>query len=119
METLYADRLAEQVERLAHHALRGEVWDKALVYLRQAGAKAAARSGYREAVTSFEQALMVVKHLPESLEILQQAFDLRMELTRRLVPLADYGRILEHLREAQATSRRRVTTDGSGWCAPT
>jgi class 3 adenylate cyclase/tetratricopeptide (TPR) repeat protein len=113
LEALAGDRLAEQVERLAHHALRGEVWDKALAYCRQAGAKAAARSGYREAVTSFEQALMVVKHLPESLEILQQAFDLRMELTRRLVPLADYGRILEHLREAQAIAeaqddRRRL-----------
>ena len=70
LEALAGDRVAEQVERLAHHALRGEVWDKALAYLRQAGAKAAARSGYREAVTSFEQALMVVKHLPESLEIL-------------------------------------------------
>jgi len=32
MEELYADRLAEQVERLAHHALRGEVWDKAVAH---------------------------------------------------------------------------------------
>ena len=29
IEGLSADRLIEQVERLAHHALRGEVWDKA------------------------------------------------------------------------------------------
>ena len=28
IERLYADRLAEQVERLAHHAFRGEVWDR-------------------------------------------------------------------------------------------
>ncbi len=49
--------VAEQVERLAHHALRGEVWDKALCYYRQAGAKAEARSAYREAVACFEQAL--------------------------------------------------------------
>jgi len=40
METLYADRLGEQVERLAHHAARGELGEKAVVYLRQAGAKA-------------------------------------------------------------------------------
>src|SRR5262249_48216117 len=32
LEGLSADRLAEQVERLAYHALRGEVWDKALAY---------------------------------------------------------------------------------------
>ena len=57
LEALAADRLAEQVERLAHHALRGEVWDKALAYCRQAGEKAMARSAYREAVGYFEQAL--------------------------------------------------------------
>ena len=37
LETLAGDRLDEQVERLAHHALRGEVWDKAVAYCRQAG----------------------------------------------------------------------------------
>ena len=53
IEVLYADRLAEQVDRLAHHAVRGEVWDKVLAYGRQAGARAAARSAYREAVSVF------------------------------------------------------------------
>jgi len=47
----------EQVERPAHHALRGEVWDKALACCRQAGEKAMARSAHREAVGYFEQAL--------------------------------------------------------------
>ena len=40
LEALAGDRIAEQAERLAHHALRGEVWDKALAYCRQAGEKA-------------------------------------------------------------------------------
>src|SRR4029453_6747276 len=44
-------------ERLAHHALRGELWAKALAYCRQAGEKAIARSAHREAVGYFEQAL--------------------------------------------------------------
>ena len=57
LEALAGDRVAEQVERLAHHALRSEVWDKALTYCRQAGEKAMARSAYREAVGYFEQAL--------------------------------------------------------------
>jgi class 3 adenylate cyclase len=30
LEGLAGDRVTEQIERLAHHALRGEVWDKAL-----------------------------------------------------------------------------------------
>src|SRR5712691_801482 len=53
LEGLALDHLTEQVERLAHHALRGEVWDKAPAYCRQAGEKALARSAYREAVGSF------------------------------------------------------------------
>ena len=37
LEALVGNRVAEQSERLAHHALRGEVWAKALAYCRQAG----------------------------------------------------------------------------------
>ena len=66
IEMLYADRTTEQIEHLAHHAFRGEVWEKAVTYLRQAGKKAAARSANREAVAYFEQALEALAHLPES-----------------------------------------------------
>ena len=52
IERCYTDRLTEQVERLAHHALRGDHVGKAVTYLRQAGAKASARSAYREAVAT-------------------------------------------------------------------
>ena len=37
IERIYPDRLAEHADRLAHHAFRGEVWDKALHYLRHTG----------------------------------------------------------------------------------
>jgi len=37
MERVHADRLFEHVDRLAHHAFRGEVWSKALHYLRRLG----------------------------------------------------------------------------------
>src|SRR5437879_3947854 len=66
IEAFYPDRLAEQVERLAHHAFRGEVWAKAVTYLRQAGAKALAHSAYREAVSWFEQALAALHPLPDT-----------------------------------------------------
>jgi tetratricopeptide (TPR) repeat protein len=44
IERLYPERLAEQGARLAHHAFRGEVWAKALTYLRQQSETAASRS---------------------------------------------------------------------------
>jgi predicted ATPase len=56
IETLYRDRLIEHVERLAHHAVRGALWDRAAPYLRQAAEKAKARSANREAIALFEQA---------------------------------------------------------------
>ena len=37
IERLYADRLAEHHDRLVHHAFRGEIWSKALAYLRELG----------------------------------------------------------------------------------
>jgi tetratricopeptide (TPR) repeat protein len=102
LETLAGDRLAEQVERLAQHALRGEVWDKALAYCRQAGEKAWARPAYREAVRYFEQALSVLAHLPEMRDTCEQAIDLRLALRSALQQSGDFGRILAALREAEA-----------------
>jgi tetratricopeptide (TPR) repeat protein len=102
LEALAGDREAEQVERLAHHALQGEVWDKALVYCRQAGEKALARSAYREAVGAFEQALSALGHLPKHRHILEQAIDLRLALRIALFTSGDLGRALACLREAEA-----------------
>jgi class 3 adenylate cyclase/tetratricopeptide (TPR) repeat protein len=102
LEALAGERVAEQVERLTHHALRGEVWDKALVYCRQAGEKAMARSAYREAVGYFEQALSALPHLPKQRNMIEQAIDLRFALRSALLPSGDLGRILANLREAES-----------------
>ena len=102
LEALAGDRVAEQVERLAHHALRGEVWEKALAYFRQAGEKALARSAYREAVGYFEQGLSALRHLPERRDTREQAIDLRLALRTALHPSGDSGGILAYLREAEA-----------------
>jgi predicted ATPase len=80
IEKLYSDRLTEQVERLAHHAFRGELWDKAVEYLHQAGKKAAASSATREAIAYFEQALEALEHLPESRPRIEKAIDIRVDL---------------------------------------
>ncbi|HSB72512.1 MAG TPA: adenylate/guanylate cyclase domain-containing protein [Candidatus Methylomirabilis sp.] len=101
IERLYPDRLAEQVDRLAHHAFRGEVWEKAAIYLRQAGARAAARSAHREAVGLFEGALTVFRHLPETRQTLEDAIDLRFDLRASLAPLGEHERVFEYLREAE------------------
>jgi class 3 adenylate cyclase/tetratricopeptide (TPR) repeat protein len=105
LEALAGDRVAEQVERLAHHALRGEVRDKALAYCRQAGWKAMTRSTYREAVGYFEQALSVLPHLPETRDTREQAIDLRLALQSALFLSGDLGHGLALLHEAEALAQ--------------
>jgi len=102
IEVLDANCLGEQVERLAYHALRGEVWDKALAYSRQAGEKAMAQSAHREAVRYFEQALRALAPLPETRARCEQAIDLRFALRNALHPSGNSERILASLREAEA-----------------
>jgi predicted ATPase len=102
LEGLAGDCVAEQVEHLAHHALRGEVWDKALGYCRQAAEKAMARSAYREAVGYLEQALRALPHLPETRDTREQAIALRLALRPALRAFGDFRRFLGYLREAEA-----------------
>jgi predicted ATPase/class 3 adenylate cyclase len=106
LETLAGDRVAEQVERLAHHALGGEVWGKAVTYCRQAGGRAIARSAYREAVAYLEQALAALAHFPERHETLAQAIDLRLDLRNALLPLDEQARLFEDLRAAEPLAER-------------
>ena len=101
LEGLYADRLDEQIERLAHHALRGEVWDKAYTYHRQAGVKAMEQSAYPAVVASYEQALAALEHLPHERETLEQAIDLRLALRQALTTLQEGERALTHLHTAE------------------
>jgi tetratricopeptide (TPR) repeat protein len=108
LEARAGDRGLAPVERLAHHALWGEVWAKALAYSRQAGEKAMTRSAHREAAGYFEQALSALPHLPETRDTREQAIDLRLALGSALLPSGDYGRILAALREAESLA---VTLD--------
>ena len=76
------------------------MWDKAVAYLRQAGAKAFRHSAYREALTFFDQALEALRHLPESRDTREQAIDLRLDLRFALSAFGEFRRILTLLREA-------------------
>jgi predicted ATPase len=101
LEALAPNRVVEQVERLAHHALRGEVWDKALQYCRQAGTKAFARYAYREAVGYWEQALEALAHFPIEHATMEQNIDLHYDLSMSLMPIAQFEQALACLHDAE------------------
>jgi class 3 adenylate cyclase/tetratricopeptide (TPR) repeat protein len=124
LEQRHADHLAEvasgakgfpagrqqpdQVASLALHAFRGAVWDKAVIYGRQAGARARDHAAFRQAATYLEQALAALGHLPDTPDTWELAIDLRIDLATRhgsLTNLGEFERALALLREAEARAR--------------
>ena len=115
IERLYPERLAEHVERLAHHAVRGETWERAATYLRQAGEKATERSAYQQAAVCFEQALAALGHIPASRERLEQAIDLHLDAFGALVVTGALAKVPDHLHEAEALTARLGDERRLGW----
>jgi tetratricopeptide (TPR) repeat protein len=115
IEEGYQDRLPEQVERLAHHCFQGEDWEKALDYLRQAGAKALARSAYREATRSFDNALVTLDYLPRSSDRDTLSIDIRLGLRNALTPVGDFEGILRHLDQARILAELSNDKSRGGW----
>ena len=106
LEAQFLAVVQAQPELLAHHALRAEMWDKAVTYCQQAGENALARSAYPEAMAAFEQALGALQHLPESRAMGELAIDLRLAMDEALWRLGDWGRVPASLREAEALAER-------------
>jgi class 3 adenylate cyclase/tetratricopeptide (TPR) repeat protein len=106
LEGEHGDRLTNRIEALALHACRGEAWEKAARYGRDAGRKAAARSANQEAVQFFEQAMDALTRLPESGEVLRDSVDLRFDLRTPLFRLGQVGPLFDRLREAETLAER-------------
>lgn len=117
IESLYSNRLNENIERLAQHAFIGAVWPKAVTYLRQAGAKAIERPANREAVALFQQALEALKHLPEDRHSLEEGINIRFDIRNALQPLGELPQILDYLREAEQLATRLDDRRRLGWVA--
>jgi class 3 adenylate cyclase/tetratricopeptide (TPR) repeat protein len=91
----------DRIEKLAHHAFSGELWDKAVGYLKDAGDMAVSRSSFRNSVLHYERALEALQRLPESSAKLRRGIDLRFDARNALFVLNDFKRGFEHLEEAK------------------
>jgi class 3 adenylate cyclase/tetratricopeptide (TPR) repeat protein len=108
-------RLAEQVDTLAHHAVHGQLWEKAVAYLRRAGQRDGARSASRQAARYFEQALDALNHLPNHREAWELGIDIRLDLRNVLVPLGEFRPMFEHLQTAEALATALDDRHRLGW----
>jgi tetratricopeptide (TPR) repeat protein len=104
LQTLEApapDRLDEQIELLAHHAVRGELWDKAFVYLCKAGDKARQAHATQEAIDFYTRAIEVSEHITPTLDAAQllPVYEGRglvwMLLTNYEAAIADFQRMCQ------------------------
>ncbi len=105
MEALYTDHLTEHVDALARHALGGEVWDKAIDYLRDAGARAYRRGALRKALDRYEQALELLPRLPSGDDNRRRGIDVRLDLHAPLFSLGQIPRLIELHQEAARVAR--------------
>jgi tetratricopeptide (TPR) repeat protein len=92
----------DHLEKLAHHAFHGELWNKAVNYLEQAASKAVARSANREAADFYFKALASLQHLPQDGEALGRSVDIRLGLRNPLFLLGQFEELRRSLREAEA-----------------
>ena len=76
IETLYADRLEEHVEMLAHHFAKSEDADKGVMYLELAGRKAVRNSAFSAAIQHYLEAISLLDTLENTSERMGKRFDL-------------------------------------------
>jgi len=98
IEELYADRLEEFYEILAHHYSRAENLEKAYQYLRLSSIKAGLRSSWWESVGLGREAIDVLRRMPDTDENKRRNVEIRLLLSGPMTPLgfpADALQIIE------------------------
>ena len=111
IEELYADRLIEQAERLAYHAVRGEDWSRAAKYSHLAGERAMAQARYAAAAALYEAAIRAFDEQGEGAD-LSLKLDTCLELWVARVETG-VAEDFEDWERRRGRSRTRLTT-GSG-----
>ncbi|HMR31174.1 MAG TPA: AAA family ATPase [Geminicoccaceae bacterium] len=123
LEETAGARPGDQLDALAWHAVRGQVWDKAARYSAEAGTLAAARSANRAAVAHLEQAIQAIGRLPPSPERRAEELGLRLRIRNALFVLGEHDAIRDQLAKAEQLlaghddrrGRARILLHIGGW----
>src|SRR3546814_15422882 len=84
------------------------LWEKALAYYRDLGARAMSRSANAEAeaVAAFERALTALDALPGTADFLEQSIDVKLDAASALFGLGEQDRALARIQEAQDLAQK-------------
>ena len=113
IETQYADRLDQHLDRLAHHTIQGALWEKAIAYHLTACNRAVLRSANAEAVALYRSGLKALNYLPKDSSYDKAAIDLRLMVIAAYIPLGELDKMIGALDEARVMAenmqdRRRL-----------
>jgi class 3 adenylate cyclase/tetratricopeptide (TPR) repeat protein len=106
IEELYADRLADHYEELAHHFAQGEGWGKAFEYLVRSGDKARDTYANEAAIAHYARAIEVASRvtpvlpLATILEVYQRRGRLQVVVAKNEEAIAGLEKMLELARAA-------------------
>src|SRR5215813_14071539 len=102
LEMIAGGNLNDYVETLAHHAFEGELWEKAVFFLRQAAAKATKRLANVETVAFLKRALESLGKLSKNQQNIERAIDIRLDLRNALFLIGEFESLYNYLREAES-----------------
>jgi tetratricopeptide (TPR) repeat protein len=110
IEEIYADRLAEHAEELAHHFQNGGEWQKAFTYLVRSGDRAKAAYANQTALDFYARALEVSVRVTPALAAARivEIHHRRGEVLRLLARYPDSIAEFERMREVARSSGDRV-----------
>jgi class 3 adenylate cyclase/tetratricopeptide (TPR) repeat protein len=105
IEKLYADRLEEQYELLAHHYALSEHWEKAVHFGRLAAKKANKLSQFQQAVTICEQTAEWLLKLPEDKIRQESLVDTQQDICWSYIGLGQFEEAEEVCLQAETTAK--------------
>ena len=101
IESRFADRLEEHIDRLADHAFMAELWEKAVPYQLRSCRRAAKRGANQDAMGIYQRGLQTLSHWPASAARTKAEIDFRLIVVIALEPLGKHHLIADVMREAR------------------
>ena len=106
IERLYVARLTEHADTLARHAIAGELWGKAVDYLREESSAAFVQGSLARALAHAEQALELSARLSSTREDVKRTIDARLDMHAPLFTMGEVPRLFPLMQEAEQLARR-------------
>jgi len=105
VEELYANRIEQKYELLAHHYGNAECWDKAVSYARLAAEKAHKLSQFQQAIQFYDRATDWLLKLPESKTQMENLVDIRLEICWSNIGLGQFDKVAEIALKAETAAK--------------